>query len=179
MAALAALSAAFLAHAAVRARVVRSPALHAARRCTTLAASESCKGDSGLVIIDSHNMAYRMYFAMPPLISKTGEPAHATLGFCNRLAKLRDEFPGYRLLAVFDEGAPTRRLSMLPEYKEVCHRTARCATVPPCDRASIRAAHRRGSRCQPTCACKWGTSERRRSASACRLSRSTRRRRTT
>jgi len=106
---------------------------HVSRRASALAACAvpDPSRRSGLCVIDSHNLAYRMQFAMPELTSRQGEPAQALLGFCNKLVQLRDVFPGYRMLAVFDEGAPARRVEMLPEYKETR------APMPPALRSQM------------------------------------------
>ena len=116
---MAALAMLLLTHAPFRARLVRPSLQTHMQRASTLVGTAEPDG-SRLCIIDAHNLAYRMYHALPVLTSRTGEPAHALLGFCNKLWKLRDVFPGYNMLCVFDEGAPARRIEMLPEYKEVC-----------------------------------------------------------
>jgi len=114
-----ALAVVFLAHAFSRARLTRLALPNAVRRASALASISSETHDHGLCIIDTHNLAYRMYHALPLLVSKRKEPAHAVLGFCNKIWRLRDVFPGYRMLCVFDEGAPTNRIQLLRQYKEV------------------------------------------------------------
>jgi 5'-3' exonuclease len=109
----------FLTHAFSRARLARPALPTGVRRASALALISSETHSHGLCIIDAHNLAYRMYHALPLLVSKRKEPAHALLGLCNKLWMLRDVFPGYRMLCVFDEGAPTSRIELLPQYKQV------------------------------------------------------------
>jgi len=103
-----------------RVRPVRLPLQHAVRRVSALSAVASEAGACGLCLIDTHNLAYRMHHAMPEVSNPhNGELVHAVMGCCNKFWSLRDQFPGYHFLCVFDDGASTRRLEMLPAYKEV------------------------------------------------------------
>ena len=76
------------------------------------------QGES-LCVLDGHAIAYRMFHGMKTTDMKTsdGTPTYAINGFCNALLKMRELFPGYRMLVAFDTRAPTFRSEMLPEYK--------------------------------------------------------------
>eukprot|EP00965_Chrysotila_dentata_P074428 2457840-Pleurochrysis_carterae.AAC.7 len=70
-----------------------------------------------LCLIDSHNLAYRMYFGMKELNGPNGEAVHAVLGFCNKILELRKVFPDHIMLAVFDAGKSEARTAISAEYK--------------------------------------------------------------
>ena len=76
------------------------------------------QGES-LCVLDGHAIAYRMFHGMKTTDMKTsdGTPTYAINGFCNALLKMRELFPGYRMLVAFDTRAPTFRSEVLPEYK--------------------------------------------------------------
>ena len=76
------------------------------------------QGES-LCLLDGHAIAYRMFHGMRTTDMKTsdGTPTYAINGFCNALLKMRELFPGYRMLVAFDSRAPTFRSELLPEYK--------------------------------------------------------------
>ena len=76
------------------------------------------QGES-LCVLDGHAIAYRMFHGMRTTDMKTsdGTPTYAINGFCNALLKMRELFPGYRMLVAFDSRAPTFRSELLPEYK--------------------------------------------------------------
>ncbi|MGI6367676.1 MAG: DNA polymerase I [Anaerolineae bacterium] len=69
-----------------------------------------------LMLIDGHAMAYRAYFATPPLTAPNGEPSNATFGFASMLLKVIAEFRPDYVIATFDSGR-TFRHEEYPEYK--------------------------------------------------------------
>ena len=74
------------------------------------------KNKQRLMLIDGHAMAYRAYFATPPLTSPAGEPTNAVFGFASMLLKaVGDEQPDY-VIATFDSGR-TFRHEEYAEYK--------------------------------------------------------------
>ena len=91
------------------------PPEHAAQRSQRVEPAQTA--GERLCLIDGTNIAYRMFFGMPPLSTADGRPVNAVLGFCNQLLGLQSQFPGYRMLATFDEAAPTFRVDLDPEYK--------------------------------------------------------------
>ncbi|MCD6309950.1 MAG: DNA polymerase I [Candidatus Eremiobacteraeota bacterium] len=70
-----------------------------------------------LLILDGHSMAYRAFYALPPLHTSRKEPVNAVYGFINMLQKVISlEKPDY-IAASFDLGKPTGRIEEYPEYK--------------------------------------------------------------
>jgi DNA polymerase-1 len=71
-----------------------------------------------LLIIDGHGLAFRAFYAVPPLNAPDGTPTNAILGFMNMLAKIEDEFDEPSCCAVvFDAPGPTFRHELYKEYK--------------------------------------------------------------
>lgn len=73
--------------------------------------------DEILMLIDGHNLAYRSYFALPPLTSRDGTPTQALLGFARALRQLREIWRPSHWCVAFDGGLPARRTDALPTYK--------------------------------------------------------------
>ncbi|MBM3461191.1 MAG: DNA polymerase I [Armatimonadetes bacterium] len=70
-----------------------------------------------VVLMDGHSLAYRAFYALPPLHTKSGEPVNGVLGFTNMLLKTVEvEAPDFLILS-FDRGLPTLRLESFAEYK--------------------------------------------------------------
>jgi len=70
-----------------------------------------------LLIIDGHALAYRAFFALPPLTSPNGHPTGAILGFLRMLlGVLRDREPA-AVAVVFDGPGPTFRDKLSAAYK--------------------------------------------------------------
>lgn len=70
-----------------------------------------------LLLIDGNGLAYRAFYALPPLKTSLGEPVSAVYGFATMLLKiLEQEHPDF-LAASFDKGPPTIRKEAFPEYK--------------------------------------------------------------
>ena len=68
------------------------------------------------VLIDGHALAFRSYFALPPLTSKSGEPTHAILGFMRQITKLMKQ-QSNQVIVVFDPPTKTFRHEQFEEYK--------------------------------------------------------------
>lgn len=69
-----------------------------------------------LVLIDGHALAFRSYFALPPLTNSRGEPTNAILGFLRltmRLVKQRSN----QVIVVFDPPVKTFRHEQFDGYK--------------------------------------------------------------
>ena len=90
----------------------------APRLCRALACLSAGSAPRTLCLIDGHNMAYRMFFAMPELTTPAGEPVHALLGFCNKLHSLPGVFPDASFAVVFDDGGSDVRKAAYPAYKQ-------------------------------------------------------------
>ncbi|MBI2252518.1 MAG: DNA polymerase I [Armatimonadetes bacterium] len=70
-----------------------------------------------LLLIDGQGLAYRAFYALPPLKTSKEQPVNAVYGFTNMLLKIIElEKPQY-VAAAFDKGIPYERLKKYPEYK--------------------------------------------------------------
>lgn len=71
-----------------------------------------------LLIIDSHALIYRAYYAMPPtLTTKTGEQINAVYGFTSLLLDVINKFQPTNVIAVMDSEGPTIRQADFTQYK--------------------------------------------------------------
>jgi len=73
------------------------------------------------IIVDGHNLAYRVYYALnaptsKPMSDAQGRPTSIIFGVLKSLASLQKRFPEAQLYVCWD-GAPTRRKRMFAEYK--------------------------------------------------------------
>ena len=75
-----------------------------------------------LVLIDGSSYLYRAFHALPPLISKKGQPTGAVYGVLRMVRKLIDEEQPDRVAVVFDAKGKTFRHEIFKDYK---------ATRPP------------------------------------------------
>ena len=62
-----------------------------------------------LVLIDGHAILHRAYHALPPLISRTGQPTGAVYGFLTMLFRIIQDLKPTYLAAAFDLPTPTFR----------------------------------------------------------------------
>ncbi|MCL6450139.1 MAG: DNA polymerase I [Acetobacteraceae bacterium] len=70
-----------------------------------------------VVLVDGNSLAYRAFFALPPLTTADGQPTSAVYGFLTMLFRfLAEEKPEF-LAVAFDRGRPQARLERFPEYK--------------------------------------------------------------
>ena len=70
-----------------------------------------------LLIIDGHALAYRAYFALPPLLSPKGQATGAIVGFLRKLLKVIRELKPDHVAVIFDDPGPTHRDELSSEYK--------------------------------------------------------------
>ena len=69
------------------------------------------------LLFDAYSLIYRAFYAIRSLTGPDGEPVNAIYGLTKMLRKMTmDHSPAYRA-AVFDLGAPQKRLRLLPSYK--------------------------------------------------------------
>lgn len=73
--------------------------------------------NASFLILDGHNLAYRSFFAIRGLTTRTGRPSNALFGFVKTWKALRDSTQPTHACAVFDGGLPAERTALLPEYK--------------------------------------------------------------
>lgn len=69
-----------------------------------------------LLLVDGHAVAYRAFYAIPPLNSPSGEPTNAVLGFANMFLKAIGDYEPDYVVAAFDKGR-TFRHDEYQEYK--------------------------------------------------------------
>ncbi len=70
-----------------------------------------------LLLIDGHYYAYRSFFAIRDLTNSRGEPVNAIFGFVKTLRRMVKDLAPDRAAVIWDEGLPTRRTELQPEYK--------------------------------------------------------------
>ena len=71
-----------------------------------------------LLLVDAYSMIYRAFFAIRSLTGPQGQPVNAIYGFTKMLRKLLVERRPTHCAVVFDLGAPRKRLTVLPSYKQ-------------------------------------------------------------
>lgn len=76
-----------------------------------------------LLIIDGNSLAFRAYFALPPLSNFEGVVSNAVFGFCNMLVKAITEIKPKYIAVAFDYGKKTFRNEIYEEYKGNRHET--------------------------------------------------------
>jgi DNA polymerase I len=69
------------------------------------------------LLVDSFNLAYRSFFAIPELTRSDGFPTNALHGWVKTIWRLEDLERPDGILAFFDLGGAQDRLAMLPGYK--------------------------------------------------------------
>jgi len=70
-----------------------------------------------LIIIDANSIVHRAFHALPPLVTKTGEPVGAVYGFLLVFFKALKDFQPDFIAACFDVPGPTFRHKQFKEYK--------------------------------------------------------------
>lgn len=92
-----------------------------------------------ILIVDGHGLAFRAFYAVPPLSAPDGTPTNAITGFMNMLARVEEDLAPGRCAVVFDAPGPTFRHEAFPS-------TRSSASRPP----------RSSSRRCPSCGSSWG-----------------------
>src|SRR3990167_3841712 len=69
------------------------------------------------VLVDGSSYLFRAYHAMPPLTNSKGQPTGAIKGVINMIRKLMQDYPGARMIVVFDAKGKNFRHDLYPEYK--------------------------------------------------------------
>ena len=70
-----------------------------------------------VLLIDGHSLAYRAYYGMPELSTRSGQAIQAVYGFWTILLKMIRERPSAYTAVVFDAAGPTFRHELYAEYK--------------------------------------------------------------
>ena len=71
-----------------------------------------------ILIVDGHGLAFRAFYAVPPLSAPDGTPTNAITGFMNMLARVEEDVAPGCCAVVFDAPGPTFRHESFPQYKE-------------------------------------------------------------
>jgi len=70
-----------------------------------------------ILLFDGHSLAYRSYYAIRGLTTRSGLPVNAVFGFWRALLKTLREYPSAYCAVVFDAGGITFRHELYPAYK--------------------------------------------------------------
>ena len=70
-----------------------------------------------LILLDGNALIHRAYHALPPFVTKTGEPVGAVYGFAMTLLSVLEKFKPDYIAASFDLAGPTFRDELYSEYK--------------------------------------------------------------
>lgn len=70
-----------------------------------------------LVVLDGNSIINRAFYALPPMITSSGEPTGAIYGFTTMLFKIYQDIKPDHIIAAFDRKAPTFRHLEYKEYK--------------------------------------------------------------
>jgi DNA polymerase-1 len=75
-----------------------------------------------VVLVDGSSYLFRAYHALPPLMTSKSHPTGAIKGVISMIRKLEEDFPGSKMVVVFDAKGKTFRNDLYEDYK---------ATRPP------------------------------------------------
>ncbi|HUJ10051.1 MAG TPA: 5'-3' exonuclease H3TH domain-containing protein [Verrucomicrobiae bacterium] len=70
-----------------------------------------------LLLLDAYSLIYRAFYAIRSLTGPDGQPVNAIYGLTKMLRKMAADYQPACWGAVFDLGAPQKRLKILPSYK--------------------------------------------------------------
>ncbi|WP_203298757.1 DNA polymerase I [Marinobacter sediminum] len=70
-----------------------------------------------VVLVDGSSYLFRAYHALPPLMTSKNQPTGAIKGVISMLRRLEQDFPGSKMVVVFDAKGKTFRHEMYDEYK--------------------------------------------------------------
>jgi len=70
-----------------------------------------------VVLVDGSSYLFRAYHALPPLTTSKNHPTGAIKGVVSMLRRLEQDFPGSKVVVVFDAKGKTFRHDMYEEYK--------------------------------------------------------------
>ncbi len=91
--------------------------------------SKRSVSQKSLYLIDTPNIIFRAYHALPPLTNSRGFPTSAVHGVANMLLKLLREHKPDAVVAAYDPSTPTFRDAMFSEYKGTRKETPSDLTV--------------------------------------------------
>ena len=70
-----------------------------------------------VMLIDGNSLAYRAFYALPPLVTTDGTPTNAVYGFITMLLRLLEEERPTHIAVALDKGRTTFRTARFSEYK--------------------------------------------------------------
>ena len=70
-----------------------------------------------VVLVDGSSYLFRAYHALPPLMTSKNQPTGAIKGVISMIRKLEQDFPGSKMVVVFDAKGKTFRHDLYEEYK--------------------------------------------------------------
>ncbi|MBW0148638.1 DNA polymerase I [Marinobacter arenosus] len=70
-----------------------------------------------VVLVDGSSYLFRAYHALPPLTTSKNQPTGAIKGVISMLRRLEQDFPGSKMVVVFDAKGKTFRHDMYEKYK--------------------------------------------------------------
>lgn len=70
-----------------------------------------------VVLVDGSSYLFRAYHALPPLVNAEGTPTGAIYGVLNMMKRLEKDYPGVKIIVVFDPKGGTFRNEMYSAYK--------------------------------------------------------------
>ncbi|WP_150912260.1 DNA polymerase I [Marinobacter halotolerans] len=70
-----------------------------------------------VVLVDGSSYLFRAYHALPPLMTSKSQPTGAIKGVISMIRKLEQDFPGSKMVVVFDAKGKTFRHDLYEEYK--------------------------------------------------------------
>jgi DNA polymerase-1 len=65
-----------------------------------------------VVLVDGSSYLFRAYHALPPLMTSKNQPTGAIKGVISMIRKLEQDFPGSKMVVVFDAKGKTFRHDM-------------------------------------------------------------------
>ncbi|MDY6841820.1 MAG: 5'-3' exonuclease H3TH domain-containing protein, partial [Pseudomonadota bacterium] len=75
------------------------------------------KNTPPVVLVDGSSYLFRAYHALPPLATSKNHPTGAIKGVISMIRRLEQDFPGSRMVVVFDAKGKTFRHDLYEEYK--------------------------------------------------------------
>lgn len=79
--------------------------------------SSKMKNQDLVIAVDGTSLAYRAFYALPRLTTSSGRPTGATLGFCNMLMRLLEDYSPLTIVVAFDHPKKTFRHALEEKYK--------------------------------------------------------------
>src|SRR5271154_4179861 len=70
-----------------------------------------------VLLYDAYSLIYRAFYAIRSLSGPDGQPVNAVYALAKMLQKMATDHTPSHHAAVFDLGAPRKRLTLLPSYK--------------------------------------------------------------